>query len=83
MDCLLLQTAGEERTHMPAPPKADLQASTSKETVDVNQKKRELEDHIKTVDSLHNSLTENAAQREIEAYKTELEEKERHKETRK
>jgi hypothetical protein len=66
---------------MPAPPKADLQASTSKETVDVNEKKRELEDHIKTVDSLHNSLTEDAAQREIEAYKTKLEE--RHNETRK
>lgn len=72
-----------EENHMPARPKANLQANLLKETIDVHQKKRELEDHIRTLDSLHNLLTENAAQREIEAYKTNLEERERHNEARK
>ncbi len=68
---------------MPAPSKADLQANTSKEPIDVHEKKRELEEHMKTVDSLQNSLTENAAQREIEAYKKDLDERARHNEARK
>ena len=54
---------------MPTLPNAELQKNIPPETMDAQERKRELEDHIKTVDSLHNLLTESAAQRDIEAYK--------------
>lgn len=50
-------------------PEAKLETKPSIETIDVHEKKRQLEDYIRTVDSLHNLLTESAAQRDIEAYK--------------
>jgi hypothetical protein len=55
---------------MPMLPKAELQANIPLETMDAQERKRELEDHIKTVDSRHDLLTESAAQRDIEAYKS-------------
>jgi hypothetical protein len=50
-------------------PEAKPETKPSTETIDVHEKKRQLEDYIRTVDSLHNLLTESAAQRDIEAYK--------------
>jgi hypothetical protein len=60
----------EQGAHMPTLPKAEPQAKPITETSDVHKKKQELEERIKKVDSLHDLLAENAAQRDIEAYKT-------------
>jgi hypothetical protein len=53
---------------MPSLAKAGPQTGLSRETTDVYEKKRQVEDFIRAVDSKHKLLTESAAQRDIEAY---------------
>ena len=55
---------------MPTLPHKEVQAALLSQIIDVNEKKRKLEDYIRTVDSLNTSFLESAAQRDIEAYKT-------------
>jgi hypothetical protein len=54
---------------MPPLPKRDDQARLLIDIADVVEKKRKLEEYIKTMESLNNSLLESAAYRDIEAYK--------------
>jgi hypothetical protein len=56
-------------TKMPPLPKRDDQARLLIDIADVGEKKRKLEEYIKTLESLNNSLLESAAYRDIEAYK--------------
>jgi hypothetical protein len=50
----------------------EAQAAFFRQIIDVTEKKRKLEDYIRTVESLNASLMESAAQRDIEAYKNRL-----------
>lgn len=54
---------------MPTLPSKEVHPAPLREMIDVNEKKRQLEDLIRTVDSRSKLFTESAAQREIEAYK--------------
>lgn len=57
---------------MPALSTKEVQAEILRQIIDVNEKKRKLEDYIRAVDSLNASLMESAAQQDIEAYKNRL-----------
>lgn len=54
---------------MPPLPRDD-QARLLLDIADVFERKRKLEDHIRKVDSLNNSLLESAVHEDIEAYKS-------------
>jgi hypothetical protein len=57
---------------MPTVVNKDLQERILREVVDVAEKKRKLEDYIRTVDALNNALLESAARRDIEALRNRL-----------
>ena len=57
---------------MPALSTKEVQAELLRQIIDVNEKKRKLEDYIRAVDSLNASSMESAAQQDIEAYKNRL-----------
>lgn len=57
---------------MPAMVNKDLQERILREVVDVAEKKRKLEDYIRTVDSLNDAHLESAARRDIEALRNRL-----------
>jgi hypothetical protein len=57
---------------MPTVVNKDLQERILREVVDVAEKKRKLEDYIRTVDSLNDALLESAARRDIEALRNRL-----------
>ena len=50
-------------------PKRDEQARRLLDIADLSERKRQLEEYIRKVDSLNNSLLESAAYLDIEAYK--------------
>jgi hypothetical protein len=54
---------------MPTVPNKEVQIALLRQIIDVNERRRKLEDYIRTVDSLNTSFMESAAQRDIEAYK--------------
>ncbi|HUF41734.1 MAG TPA: hypothetical protein VMR20_07240 [Verrucomicrobiae bacterium] len=57
---------------MPTVVNKELQEGILSEVVDVAERKRKLEDYIRTVDSLNNALLESAARRDIEALRNRL-----------
>lgn len=57
---------------MPTVVNKELEERILREVVDVAEKKRKLEDYIRTVDSLNNALLESAARRDIEALRNRL-----------
>lgn len=54
---------------MPTLPNGEAQARLLRQIVDINEKKRKLEDDIRTLDSQNKSLMEIAARKDIEAYR--------------
>ena len=50
-------------------PDTELQATLLREIIEVNEKKRKLEENLKTADVRSKLLTESAARKDIEAYK--------------
>ena len=54
---------------MPTLPNKEAQERLLRQIVDINEKKRKLEDDIRTLDSLNKSLMENEARKDIEAYR--------------
>jgi hypothetical protein len=59
----------DRRNYMPTLPNKEVQATLLRQIFEVNEKKRKLEDYIRTVDSLNKSLMESGARKDIEAYK--------------
>jgi hypothetical protein len=57
---------------MPTVVNKELQEGILSEVVDVAERKRKLEDYIRTVDSLNDALLESAARRDIEALRNRL-----------
>lgn len=57
---------------MPTVVNKELEERILREVVDVAERKRKLEDYIRTVDSLNNALLESAARRDIEALRNRL-----------
>jgi hypothetical protein len=55
--------------HMPTLPNKETQTSLLRQIVEMNEKKRKLEDYIRAVDSVNKSLIETEARKDIEAYK--------------
>ena len=55
---------------MPTLPNKEAQARLLRQIVDINEKKRKLEDDLRTLDSRNKSLMEIEARFDIEAYKT-------------
>jgi len=55
---------------MPTLPNKEAQARLLRQLVDINEKKRKLEDDLRTLDSRNKSLMEIEARKDIEAYKT-------------
>jgi hypothetical protein len=54
---------------MPTSTDNELQARLLKEIYELDHRKRKLEDAIRNLEAVHNSLQETAALRDIEAYK--------------
>ena len=54
---------------MPTLPNKEAQARLLRQIMDMAEKKRKLEDDIRTLDSLNKSLMENEARKDIEAYR--------------
>ena len=54
---------------MPTLPNKEGQARLLRQIVDINEKKRKVEDDIRTLDSLNKSLMEIEARKDIEAYR--------------
>ena len=54
---------------MPTLPNKEAQARLLRHIIDMDEKKRKLEDDIRTLDSLNKSLMENEARKDIEAYR--------------
>jgi hypothetical protein len=57
---------------MPTVVNKEIEERILREVVDVAERKRKLEDYIRTVDSLNNALLESAARRDIEALRNRL-----------
>lgn len=57
---------------MPTVVNKELEERILREVVDVAERKRKLEDYIRTVDSLNDALLESAARRDIEALRNRL-----------
>jgi hypothetical protein len=57
---------------MPTVVNKEIQEGILSEVVDVAERKRKLEDYIRTVDSLNDALLESAARRDIEALRNRL-----------
>ncbi len=55
---------------MPTLPNKEVQARLLRHIIDMDEKKRKLEDDLRTLDSRNKSLMEIEARKDIEAYKT-------------
>jgi hypothetical protein len=63
------ELVSDRRKHMPTLPDKEAQARLLRQIVDINEKKRKLEDDLRTLDSRNKSLMEIEARKDIEAYK--------------
>lgn len=64
-----MDSVSDRGNHMPTLPNEEAQARLLRQIVEMNEKKRKLEDNIRTLDSLNKSLMETEARKDIEAHK--------------